>query len=73
MSINIDVFSPPRTSTLKSELEKRVEALEEYVIKIVGDVQHLQKALEHEYNCRRELASVANSEWQKRSIPCGEK
>ena len=34
MSINIDVFSSPRTSTLTSKLEKRVEALEEDVTEL---------------------------------------
>ena len=31
MSANIDVFSPRRPSTLKTELDKRVEALEQDV------------------------------------------
>ncbi len=34
MSANIDAFSPPKTSTLKSELEKRVSALEQDVTEI---------------------------------------
>ena len=34
MSANIDVFSPPRTSTLTGKLEKRVEALEQDVTEL---------------------------------------
>jgi len=49
MSINIDVFSPPHTSSLKSKLEKRVEALEEEVTELTVLLQEL---LQHGAGCQ---------------------
>ena len=55
MSANIDVFSPPRTSTLKSKLEKRVEALEQDVTELTVLLQDL---------LRREELQACAAEWK---------
>jgi RNA processing factor Prp31 len=42
MSANIDVFSPPRNSTLTSKVDKRIEELEQAVSKLSLQVSRLQ-------------------------------
>ncbi len=56
MSANIDVFSPPKTSTLKSELEKRVSALEQDVTEI--------SMLLHELLQREHIKEIPGRRWE---------
>ncbi len=50
MSANLDGYNTPRKSTLKSELEKKVEALEERVQEITELLQDNIEVFEKKYD-----------------------
>ena len=57
MSVNLDGYNIPRSSTLKSNLEKRVDKLEESVLKLATVLEMMSKTIyEGEENAdKREL------------------
>lgn len=57
MSANLDGYNIPRSSTLKSDLEKRIDKLEESVLKLATVLEMMSKTIyEGEENVdKREL------------------
>ena len=57
MSVNLDGYNIPRSSTLKSNLEKRVDKLEESVLKLATVLEMMSKTIyeEKENADKREL------------------
>ena len=57
MSANLDGYNIPRSSTLKSDLEKRIDKLEESVLKLATVLEMMSKTIyEGEENAdKREL------------------
>jgi len=57
MSANLDGYNTPRKSTLKSDLEKRIDKLEETVLKLATVLEMMSKTIyEGEENAdKREL------------------
>ena len=57
MSVNLDGYNIPRKSTLKSDLEKRLDKLEESVLKLATVLEMMSKTIyeEKENADQREL------------------
>ncbi len=45
MSVNLDGYNIPRSSTLKSNLEKRIDKLEESVLKLATVLEMMSKTI----------------------------
>ena len=45
MSANLDGYNTPRKSTLKSDLEKRIDKLEESVLKLATVLEMMSKTI----------------------------
>ena len=46
MSVNLDGYNIPRKSTLKSDLEKRIDKLEESVVQLLTALEMVSKTID---------------------------